>query len=46
MRLNERLAKQQIGKNRSGDQTVEEEETLTYLSHKRKASLTGRRCSG
>lgn len=39
MRLNERLAKQQIGKNRSGDQTVEEEETLTYLSHKRETSL-------
>ena len=39
MRLNERLAKQQIGKNRSGNQTVEEEETLTYQNRKRETSL-------
>ena len=39
MRLSERLAMQQIRKNGSGNRTVEEEETLTYLSHKRETSL-------
>ena len=39
MRLNDRLAQQQIRKNRSGNRTVEEEETLTYLSRKRETSL-------
>lgn len=39
MRLSERLARQQLNKGRGGGQTVEEEETLTYLSHKRETAL-------
>ena len=39
MRLSERLAMQQIRKNGSGNRTVEEEETLTYLNRKRETSL-------
>lgn len=39
MRLNERLAKQQLKKSQGGSQTAEEEEALTYLSHKRETSL-------
>ncbi len=39
MRLNERLAKQQLKKSQGGSQTVEEEEALTYLSRKRETAL-------
>ena len=39
MRLNERLAKQQLKESQGGGQTVEEEEALTYLSRKRETSL-------